>query len=206
MALLFLLLTQSIWGANLLVDGTAAQVGGQLITVQDAYFYRSLMRFRDGAGDPLQVEGAEALRKTVQKMAFEVMVFSEIKTLQFDGGSRTEVTRLLQKRRQGKGARLFSRILSSYGRTDKEAVDLLWKSVQVERFLQKKVETLTPIITQKEIEQYYSQNKERFKGNDLDKLRSNIEVLLKKERMRKSLEEWIRFLRDKYGVTNHLAG
>ncbi len=188
-------------------NGTAATVGKALITIQDARFYRAISRFVAGEPKPLETENGEALRKTVQKMAFEEMVFLEMKAIQFEGGSRAEVEEPLRRARaQDKKKGTFAAILKLYGRTEGESLEHWSRSVQVERFLQKKVETLTPIVTLKEVETYFNQNRDRFKGSKFEALRTSIEVLLKKERMRKGLEEWIRFLRDKYGVVNHLAG
>lgn len=187
-------------------NGTAVTVGKNLITIQDAHFYRAVNRFVAGEAKPVDPEGGEALRKTVQKMAFEEMVFQEMKAIQFDVGTRASAEEPLRKARAQDKKGAFREILKLYGRSEAEASERWVRGVQVERFLQKKVETLTPIVTAKEIEGYYNQNKERFKGSNFESLRPSIEVLLKKERMRKGLEEWIRFLRDKYGVVNHLAG
>lgn len=187
-------------------NGTAATVGKALITIQDARFYRAINRFVAGESGVLEPENGEALRKTVQKMAFEEMVFLEMKAIQFEGATKAQLEEPLRRARSLDKKKLFQNILKTYGRSENEAVERWNRSVQVERFLQKKVETLTPIVTLKEIETYYNQNRERFKGSNFEALRPSIEVLLKKERMRRGLEEWIRFLRDKYGVVNHLAG
>ncbi len=69
--LLLLFLPAFAWGQGVLWNGTAATVGKTLITVQDARFYRSLNRFVSGEPKMLEPETGEALRKTVQKMAFE---------------------------------------------------------------------------------------------------------------------------------------
>jgi hypothetical protein len=208
----FLELTLFFWAAGALAaetnfyNGTAATVGKTLITIQDARFYRAISRFVAGEPKALESETGDALRKTVQKMAFEEMVFLEMKAIQFEGGSRAQLEEPYRKARASDGKRgVLASILKTFGRTESEAADTWFRIAQVERFLQKKVETLTPIVTLKEVEVYYNQNRDRFKGSNFDALRPSIEVLLKKERMRKGLEEWIRFLRDKYGVVNHLA-
>ncbi len=204
---MILLFPSVLWADASFYNGTAATVGKALITIQDARFYRALNRFVAGEPKPLEPENGEALRKTVQKMAFEEMVFLEMKAIQFDGGSRAQVEEPLRRARSAEKSKgSFNTLLKTYGRTESEALERWSKSVQVERFLQKKVETLTPIVTMKEVETYFNQNRDRFKGSNFEALRPSIEVLLKKERMRKGLEEWIRFLRDKYGVVNHLTG
>lgn len=189
----------------LLVDGTAASVGKNMVTVQDAYFYRAVQRFRDGEGDPLELEEGEALRRTVQKLVFEDMVQSEMASFKFDGGSRAEAEKIVRARKLKAKPQVWHELTTRFGRGEGAVVDCILRSLQVERFIQKKVETLTPIITQAEVERYYTSNKARFQGSDFESLKPKIILLLKKERMQKGLEEWVRFLRDKYGVTNHLA-
>lgn len=212
--LLLLLTILSSWygsaqaaGKTVLLDGTAATVGKQLITVEDAYFYRSVQRLREGeTGDLTKREEGDELRRTVQKIIFEEMVFAELKSFQFDGGPRSEAEKLVRQKKAGLKAGVWSKFLAAQGKTEANVIDSVWRSLKVEGFIQKKVETLTPIITQAEVDRYYNSNKARFEGNDYEALKPQIVRLLKKERMQKGLEEWVRFLRDKYGVTNHLAG
>ena len=198
-----MVLISSVAPAKVLLNGSAATVGTKIITVDDAYFYRGLMNWLEDR--PVEsVEDKTTLKKTVQKMIFEEMVYAELKSIDFPKGDVTQIAQLVESHRK-KSPKAFRDLLNRHGRTKSEAIERLYQSQQVERFLQKKVETLTPIITSKEIEQYFDDNKKRFKTDDLQSLKPSIEVLLKKERMRKGLEEWIRFLRDKYGVNNHLA-
>jgi len=189
-----------------LVNGTGATVGKTLITIEDAYFYRALHRFKDGVGDPLTPETGEDLRKTLQKMAFEEMVTSEMKSFKFEPGRKGEIENEIRSARQKGKDKTWRLILNHFSKSEREALDRLRKSLGVERFLQRKAETLTPVITQSEIEKYYRQNSGKFGGKELDAVKENITLTLKKERMQKGLEEWIRFLKEKYGVTNHLGG
>lgn len=195
------------YGAPVLLDGTAATVGKVLLTVQDAHFYRALLKFKDGEANPLKPEAGEDLKKTVQKMVFEEMVYAEMKSLQFEAGPRSEAEKMLgtEKAKKGKDV-IWREILRYFGKSESVAVDRLWKSLQVERFIQKKIETLTPIITDGEAERYYRQNQARFQGSRYEALKPNIVLLLKKQRMQNGLEEWVKFLKDKYSVTNLLDG
>lgn len=190
------------------LNGTAAAVGKTLITIQDARFFRSLQRFRDGEGDIFRNEEGDDFRRTVQKVVLEEMVFSELKSFQFDSASRADAEKALRDRRAKSKEKenQWKELLRVYGKTEAAVIDRTHKSMQVEEFIQKKVETLTPIVTDAEAERYYQQNQTRFFGNTYDRLKPNIILLLKKERMQKGLEEWVKFLKDKYGVTNLLEG
>lgn len=208
LGLLWLLSAGPSFGAGAVINGTAATVGKELVTVQDARFYRALQRFREGEAAPLKPEEGEDFRRTVQKIVLEEMVFAEMKNLSTDVGSKTEAEKLIRAQRsKGRDKEsLWKEILKRFGKTEAMAVERLYRSLQVERFIQKKVETLTPIVTEAEAERYFKQNQSRFYGSSYDRLKPNIILLLKKERMQKGLEEWVRFLKEKYGVTNLLEG
>jgi hypothetical protein len=186
-----------------LVDGTAATVGKVLITVQDAYFFYALQSFRERGAPPSQFIEGDELKNAVQKMVLEEMVYAEMTSLQYEGGTRAEAENLLQQLKGKEQEGRFKETLARYGKTEAAAVDRLWKSLKVERFIQKKVETLTPIITEGEVERYYKQNQAQFPG-EYEAQKPNIVLLLKKQRMQKGLEEWVRFLKQKYGVQSHL--
>lgn len=190
--------------AGLMLNGTAATVGKSLITVQDAYFYRALQRVRDGNTNLLAVETGGELKRTVQKMIFEEMVFSEMKSFKFEGDSRAQAQQILRQFKPKGKANVLKQALGAWGKTEAVAVERLSKTLDVERFIQKKVETLTPIVTDADIEKYYKQNQTKL-GTDFEAVKSSILMLLKKERMQKGLEEWVRSLKEKYGVTTYVG-
>lgn len=208
LAALFVCTIARAESGSLVLDGTAARVGDVLVTVQQAYAYRAIKGFLDGEADPLVIETGEALRRTVQKYVFEEMVLFEIKSLQFDAGGGADAERALKSQLAKNTTRkeVWKRILLRYKLSEAAALKICSRTLQVERFVQKKVETLTPVITQSEVERYYEQNKAKFKQSDLDALRPNILLLLKKEKTQKGLEEWVRGLKNKYQVVNLLAG
>lgn len=195
---------------KVLIDGMAARVSGQVITVQQGRFFLALQRLKDGKGDVFAPEAPSELRNAVQKLLLEEMVYAELKSLKFDGGSRADAEKLVSSLRKGKGAQVWTRILRTYGKTDKAAVDQVWKSQQVERFIQRRVETMTPIVTVAEtdrfIRQKYQNSETAIADKELEKLRPSASQELKKELMRKELEEWIVLLKRKYSVTNYLEG
>ena len=189
-----------------LVNGVAATVGKALVTVQDAYFFRSLQRFREGAGELFRPEDGDDLRRTVRKIIFEEMVQGEMKSLHFeDRATGSEVANAL--RRDGRlREKQWKALLSHFGKSENAALEIVDRSLTVDKFMARKIETLTPIVTQADVDRYIKQNETRFRGSSPDSLKPNIILLLKKERTQKGLEEWLRFLRDKYGVTNYLDG
>lgn len=201
----------SLWAASesssssrILIDGTAAVIGKSLITVQDAYFYRDLQRYREGQSDLFVRETGETLRRTVQKMALEEMVFTEMKSFKLQSGSHEEALSVIRGRKGKDSGTVWAEILRRYARTESAALERLSKSLSVEHFLERKVETLTPVITESEAETYYRQHQSRFQGSVFESLKPSIIRILRKEHMEKALEDWVHFLRDKYGLTNFL--
>ncbi len=204
-----------VWAARapsnkVLVDGMAAKISGQVITVREARFFLALHRFREGKTDPFAPEGQGELRGSVQRYLLEEMVYSELKSLKFDGGNRGDAEKALAARKKPPGRKVWDRLLQTYGKTDAEAVDRVWKSQQVEKFIQRRVETMTPIVTSAEIDRFIRQKAasadRRLDEKDLEKQRPMAAQELKKDLMRKELEEWIVLLKRKYSVTNYLEG
>jgi hypothetical protein len=193
-----------------LIDGMAAKISGQILTVREARFFLALQRFRDGKTDPFAPEGQGELRSSVQRYLLEEMVYSELKSLKFEGGSRGDAEKSLAQRKKAPASKTWDRLLKTYGKTDAETVDRVWKSQQAEKFIQRRVETMTPIVTSSEIDRYIRQKAasqdKRVDDRDLEKQRPQAAQELKKDLMRKELEEWIVLLKRKYSVTNYLEG
>lgn len=186
-----------------LLNGAAASLGSKVITVRDAQFYRALQKYRDGGTNLFARESGEDLKKTVQKVALEEMVFLEMKSFRYGSSARAEAEKLLRSRRQGDKANQWSRLLREYNKSENSVVEALSRSLEIEKFLQKKIETLTPVITDAEAERYYRQNSSRYPGA-LETNRAQVVRDLKFERMQKSLEDWVQSLREKYHFVNHL--
>ncbi len=196
------------FGANL-VNGMAARVGGRTVTVQEVRFFRALDRFRTTKGtDPFAPEGPGELKAAAQKLLLEEMVLSELRSLRFDGGPRTQAEAAVAFKKKPKEGKLWAEFLKTYGKSDAEAVDRVWKSLQAEKFISRRIETLTPLPTESETDKYL---KQRFEGQgralnpeELPQLRAKAVVDLKKELLRKELEEWIVLLKRKYAAVNYL--
>jgi hypothetical protein len=198
-------LVLSSYADKIIVNGTAAKVGSTVITVQDALVYRSLQRFKDGERYSMAFEAGEELKKTVQKVVFEEMAFLEMKELGFSEVPRSAAEKTVIDRKK-KNPQDWKEILRRFNLSESAAINRIHRTLQVERFLQRKVDTLTPVVTDAEIEKYFQQNEARFRGSSLEQLKPSISLLLKKQYAQKGLEDWIKFLKEKYHVQSQLHG
>jgi hypothetical protein len=188
-----------------IVAGTAAAIGKDLILVSDVYFFKALRDFVDGVADADVLYDRNTLRRATQRVLFEEMVQAEMKSLGIIPGQKQDIESRLQKRKS-KDPAGYNSLLNRFGKSHALAVNSLWKSEEVERFLQKKVETFTPIITDTEVKRYFDQSQTRFGSDALESQKENIRTVLQRQRIEKSFEEWIRFLKEKYGAVNYLGG
>lgn len=188
-----------------LVDGVAATYGGRVITVQDVYLYRALMRLVEGKGDPLELESGERLQKTTQRVLFEALVQAELEELADKGKSFGAPVGILAAmtlpaiRQAGRRAAL-EQVLKRFGRSEAYAEAMLERHRRVEDYLVRKLETLTPVLTEAELRRFFE--KQARKGTTFEQARPLLERRLKEERRTRGLEEWARYLRDKYQATN----
>jgi hypothetical protein len=192
----------------MVVNGIAAEVSGRPITLEEVLIHRGLDKVKSGQSDLLAVEKGEALHAAVQKMLLEEMVFGEMKSLNFDGGPKTEATKVLADRRKVASFRgEWEKFLAHFSLGEEKAVALLWRSIQVDKFIEKKVETLTPLLTSDVVDRHLIANNPGWEGMPEDRrreLRQRAERLLKKERMGQQLQEWVLRLKRKYSVVQYI--
>ena len=203
--LIFLLCFVGISEAKpVLLNGTAAVVEKTLISVQDAYIYRALQRFKSAENPAVLIEDGEDLKKTVQKLVFEQMVYTELKAMKVENNFKpTQSSWLAVEKNKGR-SKVWRDLLSHFGLSETQAVERMNRSQQVEEFLQRKAETMTPIITEDEAQKYFKQNEAKFRGSSFETLKPSIVILLKKQILQRGLEEWVRFLKEKYAVVSLL--
>lgn len=204
-----IVLVPFLWGeavraAPSLVNGVAATLGNKVVTLQAADFHRAVQLYREGNPAPLSSQSLEERKKTVQKAALEEMVFLEMKSFRYGASQKAEAERILKMRRANDKANVFKKIQSQFGKSEADIVNALARSLEVEKFLQTKIETLTPVITDAEVERYYRQNASRYPGGDLESNRAQITRELKFDKMQRALEEWVQSLREKYRFVNLL--
>jgi len=184
---------------GVLINGTAAIVDKRVITIQDAYIFRSLNRIKTGVQPVLSEEEGDELKRTVQKLILEGMVLAEMKNIQKEIAVQSEVTAWLKEnsiKRKG-----ILEVMKRFDQTEAELAQRMTRTLSADRFVELKIQTVTPVITEDEILKYYKRNEAQFRGRSFDNLKPNIIVLLKKQAVQKSLEEWVKSLKDKYTVT-----
>ena len=198
-------LLKSALAAPELINSVAAKVGDDLITVQDAYLFRSLQRFRNGEKPPVRKETGNDLKKTIQKVMLERMILFEAKSVNFKDPQPQEASQVLKNQEaKGRGPEWKS-ILTAFSIKPNQLVAILQSSLFAEKFLRKKVDTLTLLVTEADIDLYIRNYPERVKKLSGD-VRKLIAEALKKERTDKGLQDWIDFLTEKYSATYLLAG
>lgn len=197
--ILFLVLSAPLFGA--ILEGTAAIVQGQMLTVTDVRFHAVVENIKKNESVVNPLEGA-ALKRATDELILIQMLYNESKGMGMNVKRSEAVTQYNQHFK--KRPQEWRKILERFGRSEQDAIDLISKSLQAERFMRQKMETLTPVITDLEVQKYYEQNQSRLKGS-LENLKPSIILLLKKEQREKGLEEWIRYQKEKYQVVNLLV-
>ena len=175
-----------------MINGTAAIVDKRVITIQDAYIFRSLNRIKTGVQPVLSEEEGDELKRTVQKLILEGMVLAEMKNIQKEIAVQSEVTAWLKEnstKRKG-----ILEVMKRFDQTEAELAQRMTRTLSADRFVELKIQTVTPVITEDEILKYYKRNEAQFRGRSFDNLKPNIIVLLKKQAVQKSLEEWVRWM------------
>jgi hypothetical protein len=194
-----LLFTSTLYAQPKLLNGAAAVINKRVVTVQDAYIFRALQRVKAGLQPPILEEEGEELKRTVQKIVFEDMVLAEMKSIQKEIDVRNEVTQWLKEMKEKhRGVEVVKK---RYGLSDSDLSERISRTLSADKFVQLKIETVTPVITESEVQKYFKRNEAQFRGRSFENLKPNIIVLLKKQAVQKNLEEWIKSLKDKYEVT-----
>ena len=198
--LLVLLLCQGAWAAVLL-NGTGGRIGKTVFTVEDVRFFDAVLKFREGATQTPELD-AEALKAATQKLVFEEMVAAEMRSLQVEPGGRRQAEEQLRAMRAKISDGHWKTLFARYGRNDASVLQILQRGIEVEKFLEKKVETLTPVVTDSEAARYFKQNEAKFYGATFESIKPTVIRLLQKQEMEKGLQEWVRLLRDKHHAMN----
>jgi hypothetical protein len=192
----------------IVINGVAAEVAGKPITLEEVYLHRGLSRVKNNELGLLDLEKGEALKNSVQKRVLEQMVTGEMTSLNFDGGPRREAAGLLADRKKKAGFRTeWDKFLNYFRLTEDKAVVLLWRSMQVDRFIEKKVETLSPLLTPDVVDNHLATSNPEWMSlpePKREELRTRTERLLRKERMSEQLKEWVMRLKRKYSVVQYI--
>lgn len=204
MAFSLLSVFSSLALATVLLSGSAARVGDKVVTIRDVNYFAALHRLKEKKwGDPFTPLASEDLKRYTKRFLLEEMCFSEVKSLEFQGPKRAEASALVGVQK-GKNRSQWAEFLRFFGKSEEQATEVLFRSLTVDKFLEKKMETLTPLITEEEITQYLSQTNPNPQASDKEALRQSVARLLRQERMQKGMENWLASLQAKYSAVSLL--
>lgn len=89
--------------------------------------------------------------------------------------------------------------------TDEELKTWVERKKIASDYLKLKGSSLTAIVTDQEIQDYYDKNRVKFGSTPIGDQRSNIRLFLQKESQQKRIQEWLNALKIKYQIRNDLA-
>ena len=89
--------------------------------------------------------------------------------------------------------------------TDEELKTWVERKKVSSEYMKLKASSLTAIVTDQEIQDYYDKNRVKFGSTPLEDQRSNIRLFLQKDSQRQRVQEWMNALKTKYQIKNDLA-
>ena len=89
--------------------------------------------------------------------------------------------------------------------TDDELKSWVERKKVSSEYMKLKSSSLTAIVTDQEIQDYYDKNRIKFGSTPLDDQRNNIRLFLQKDSQRQRIQEWMTALKTKYQIKNDLA-
>lgn len=187
-----------------LVNSLAAKVSDQVVSVYDAYLFRAFQRMRTAQKPVVLIEEGQALKATVKKVILERMILLEAQSVDFKDPAPQEASNLVREwKEKGRGPE-WDKLLKYFSLSESEAQSKIQHELYAEKFLKRKVEALTQLVTEADIDVYLKAYPDKVKKLTGD-TRRLVSEALKKEKTEKGLQDWIDFLTDKYAVTDLLS-
>lgn len=201
-----LLVSNFVFGA-VLIDGIASSVGKSVQTVRDAYLHRALQQFWNDRYEGAPVETGDVLKKTVQRITFEEMILQEMSSLKVHVFSKAQVDEMLKSRKIKNKDATLQKIMARFGvKSKKKVMDQIWRFIEVDGYVQKRAETLAPIVLDVDIEKYYKEHKDQgvLSGKKLENIKPMVAQMIQEETVQKNFQEWIATLLRKYSPIYYL--
>lgn len=177
------------WATWDLVNALAANVDGKPFSVQDAYIYRALERSLSQKKPVVLIEKGETLKKTVKKAVLNRLLALEAKEVGFKS----------DKKKLEASDRSLAEITRFFGRAKSELKTQISEMQLSDEFFQMKVASLTPLITDLDLQEYLRLNKSPVDKAGLSDS-SQLRKILQKEKREKAVQDYVDFLTTKYGV------
>lgn len=186
-----LLVTLSLPGkANWeLVNAVAANIAGQPFTVQDAYVYRALERSLSEKKPLVLIEKGEVLKKTVRKAVLQKLLVKEAR----EAGFKPPDTKKPVKESD------LKEIKRVFGRSETALREKMAEVQLSDEFFKMKVLSLTPIITDTDVQEYSQSHQVRLTQAGVSDP-TEIRKLLQREKREKAVQEYVDFLTTRYEV------
>lgn len=173
-----------------LVNAVAAQIDGQPFSIQDAYLYRSLERVLSEKKPVVMIEKGEKLKKTIKKAVLVRLLLNESKEVGF-------MPSVHQTKKNFKSS--IEPVSHAFG-VSLNKLELMLNDIQIaEEFFKRKVASLTPLITELELKEYWQVNANRLKKSGLS-APEQVRNILQKEKRDKAIQDYVDYLSSKYSV------
>lgn len=179
-------------GGKRSVNGVLFSIGGVPHTLKEVRFFLALREFKEGR-DPLKkLEEVPSLIEAGQQLALDLMVLSDMKDIlsvkKEDGDFRK-----LAKDKRGS----FEKVLSFLKQNESQAFKVMDHRYEAQNLLQKKIGTLTPIISSHEIEKFFKNHSDEYVNQSLVQVSNLIAEKLRSERTQNALRDWVNSLKQK---------
>lgn len=172
-----------------LVNAVAANIAGKPFTVQDTYVYRALERSLSEKKPLVLIEKGEVLKKTVRKAVLQRLLVKEAKEASFKPPNSKKPVKKSD----------LKEIMRVLGGSETALREKMAEIQMSDEFFKMKVLSLTPIITDTDVQEYSQTHSIRLKKAGLSD-QTEIRKLLQRERREKAVQEYINFLTTKYEV------
>lgn len=147
--------------------------------------------------EELKLIGSDEINSTL----YEIAIFREAQSLAAAKTSAAELDTLVQTvKTRLQGNREWKRLEVQ----DHELKSWIERKRTAQSFLELKSGSLTSIVTDQEIQDYYEKNRAKFGSTPLSEQKETIRKFLQKESKTQRLQDWINALKVKYQVRNDL--
>lgn len=144
----------------------------------------------------------ETTADDVNATLFEVAIFRESQSLNAVKLQPEEIDRIFsQVKSRLQGRKEWKKLEVQ----DQELRQWIERKRVAEVFLELKSNSLTSIVTDQEIQDYYERNRVKFGSTPLEDQRENIRRFLQKENQKQRVQDWLTALKTKYQVRNDIA-
>ncbi|MEQ1664810.1 MAG: hypothetical protein ABL927_05490 [Bdellovibrionales bacterium] len=193
-----------------IISSSAGKVGDRVITtrevmiyhlVEDALFNSKNNKLPQTTLDLTKIHDRQFIRETTAVL-IELAIFFEAESFSANEVSKNIIQQSisLAEKRLKKNALWLNLKVDS-----QELESVVRKKLNSKEFIKFKVDAANIPTSEKEIEDYYNNNRLKFENLPLANFRENIKSYLIKQQIDKRIKDWVELLQIKYHVRNYLA-